>query len=156
MLTAHNAAVADSSIVARIADTLTFRGLDSWHDPLLIAPVRHRFTDGTPMQTRMMAVEGSLRLWALREALFRREHPLLAAFRAVPECGDSCGDWNRDPITNLRRVLAEVRHDTDVQLQPSRGLLEDWADVLRPPATALDGRVQSWLYGEHRGQCAPS
>lgn len=128
-----------------------YSGLDSWHSPLTLQPVRHVFHDGTPTQFRWMAVDGSLRLWGLRRAL-------AATFARFPgplhPYADPRGDWNAEPVANLRKAHSMLLAHEGEDGVHRTAALEDWADLLTPGGLASDGADMAlllWVAREHMG-----
>ncbi|MGV8847810.1 hypothetical protein [Tessaracoccus sp.] len=154
---AQNAAIRKSvgeylkthEIIPQITELVGFNGLDSWHSPLVLVPVRHQYTDGSPTQLRWMTVDGTARIVAFRKAVTKLfpwlkdgpDHPYQHVY----------GNWIPDGMgmATWRSFLAAVRTQaTEDALRAALPSSEDPPDIeslKHPEWFARDGRfTQDW------------
>ena len=146
-------------LVEPITKQVTFNGLDSWHSPLALIPVRHHYDDGSASVTRWMAADGTARIVGARIAqssawsTWLTDHPYT----------DPYGMWPTDSVT-LRQFFAQARahadctadeinaaaradgtFDADSPVRPESLLrlpsVEDWADLILPKPPVMQERA---------------
>lgn len=135
-----------------IGDIIRSQRLDSWHGPLLLAPVRHTYADGTKDRLAWMSAEGTARVVAARKAAAQE----IARWAPDHPWTDPAALWPNDSVA-LRRLASAARNhftvthpDTDPEHDWSMNYwwAEDWAD-LAVADTDMEHKIGLWAFREH-------